>query len=111
MSAAQVIIYTSPFCGYCSAAKRLLAKYGVELTEIDVALAPGDKLLLYTDGVTDALTSTGERFGKERMIATIEATRAGTAHDLVGTLSGAVSAFCRGVPPADDVTIVSVGRH
>jgi glutaredoxin 3 len=36
MSAAQVIIYTSPFCGYCSAAKRLLAKYGVELTEIDV---------------------------------------------------------------------------
>ena len=83
----------------------------LELTEIDVALAPGDKLLLYTDGVTDALTSTGERFGKERMIATIEATRAGTAHDLVGTLSGAVSAFCRGVPPADDVTIVAVGRH
>lgn len=36
MSAAQVIIYTSPFCGYCSAAKRLLAKKGVEFTEIDV---------------------------------------------------------------------------
>ncbi|HET8785016.1 MAG TPA: PP2C family protein-serine/threonine phosphatase [Candidatus Limnocylindrales bacterium] len=83
----------------------------LDLTEIDVALAPGDKLLLYTDGVTDALTSTGERFGRERMLRTIEAARAGTAPDLVGTLSGAVSAFCRGVPPADDVTIVAVGRH
>jgi phosphoserine phosphatase RsbU/P len=83
----------------------------LDLTEIEVTLAPGDRLLLYTDGVTDALTTTGERFGRERMLETIEAVRAGTAHDLVGTLSGAVSSFCRGVLPVDDVTIVAVGRH
>ncbi|WP_172297914.1 glutaredoxin 3 [Pseudoruegeria sp. HB172150] len=35
-----VEIYTSPFCGYCHAAKRLLAKKGVEYTEIDVMGAP-----------------------------------------------------------------------
>ena len=83
----------------------------LDLTEIEVQLNHGDKLLLYTDGVTDALTSTGERFGKDRMIATVEAARSGSARELVATLSTAVSRFCEGVVPADDVTIVAVGRH
>lgn len=83
----------------------------LDLTEVEVGLGPGDKLLLYTDGVTDALASSGERFGKERMIATIEAARGGSAHDLVGTLNGAVHRFCEGVTPVDDVTIVAVGRR
>ena len=83
----------------------------LDLPETEVELAPGDRLVLYTDGVTDAITSTGERFGKDRMIATIEAARAGSAHDIVAALSGAVSGFCEGVIPVDDVTIVAVGRH
>lgn len=36
----QVEIYTSPTCGYCHAAKRLLAKKGVTFTEIDVIAHP-----------------------------------------------------------------------
>lgn len=36
-----VEIYTTPFCGFCVAAKRLLTKKGVSFTEIDVARAPG----------------------------------------------------------------------
>ena len=83
----------------------------LDLPETEVELAPGDRLLLYTDGVTDAITSTGERFGKDRMIATIEAARGGSAHDIVRQLSGAVSGFCEGVMPVDDVTIVAVGRR
>ncbi|MFN4170990.1 MAG: glutaredoxin 3 [Pseudorhodobacter sp.] len=35
-----VEIYTSPFCGYCHAAKRLLASKGVAFTEIDVMSDP-----------------------------------------------------------------------
>jgi phosphoserine phosphatase RsbU/P len=83
----------------------------LDLPETEIELAPGDRLVLYTDGVTDAVTSTGARFGKERMIATIEAARSGSAHDIVRALSGAVSGFCEGVVPADDVTIVAVGRQ
>ena len=37
----SVEIYTSPLCGYCHAAKRLLAQKGVEFAEIDLAQAPG----------------------------------------------------------------------
>ena len=83
----------------------------LELAETEVELAPGDQLLLYTDGVTDAVTSSGERFGRGRMISTIEEARDGSAHDIVRVLSQAVSGFCADVAPTDDVTIVAVGRH
>jgi glutaredoxin 3 len=36
----RVIVYSQPFCGYCSAAKRLLDRKGVEYTEVDVMLDP-----------------------------------------------------------------------
>ena len=39
----QVEIYTSPLCGFCHAAKRLLTKKGVEFTEIDVFRNPDRK--------------------------------------------------------------------
>lgn len=36
-----VEIYTSPFCGYCHAAKRLLTSKGVAFTEYDISRTPG----------------------------------------------------------------------
>ncbi|MDK3017895.1 glutaredoxin 3 [Pseudodonghicola flavimaris] len=39
----QVEIYTSPLCGYCHAAKRLLNQKGVAFSEIDVWAEPGRK--------------------------------------------------------------------
>ncbi|NRB35494.1 MAG: glutaredoxin 3 [Rhodobacteraceae bacterium] len=38
-----VEIYTSPLCGFCHAAKRLLSQKGVEFTEIDIWAAPDRK--------------------------------------------------------------------
>lgn len=35
-----VEIYTTPYCGYCHAAKRLLAQKGISFSEIDVSGAP-----------------------------------------------------------------------
>ena len=37
---ATVEIYTSPLCGYCHAAKRLLAAKGVSFSEVDIAAQP-----------------------------------------------------------------------
>ena len=39
----QVEIYTTPICGYCRMAKRLLDQKGVAYTEIDVMMAPGKR--------------------------------------------------------------------
>lgn len=40
MQQPRVVVYMSPFCGYCYAAKRLLTSKGVEFTEIDVLAEP-----------------------------------------------------------------------
>ncbi len=36
----RIVVYSTPFCGYCGAAKRLLASKGLEVTEIDVMFDP-----------------------------------------------------------------------
>ena len=79
--------------------------------ELDVRLRPGDMLVLYTDGVTDAIGPSGERFGEPRLLATVEAARQGSAHDIVTALRDAVADFRGSVPPSDDITIVVIGRH
>ncbi|HEV7369950.1 glutaredoxin 3 [Arenibaculum sp.] len=37
---AEIVVYTSPFCGYCHRAKRLLTEKGVEFEEVDVMQNP-----------------------------------------------------------------------
>jgi glutaredoxin 3 len=37
-SSSSIVVYTTPFCGYCSAAKRLLSSKGAEFTEVDVMM-------------------------------------------------------------------------
>jgi glutaredoxin 3 len=39
-AAERIIVYSTPFCGYCAAAKRLLNSKGAEFTEIDVMFEP-----------------------------------------------------------------------
>ena len=36
----RIVVYSTPFCGYCGAAKRLLANKGFEVTDIDVMFDP-----------------------------------------------------------------------
>jgi serine phosphatase RsbU (regulator of sigma subunit) len=79
--------------------------------DIEVQLEPGDQLVLYTDGVTDARGPEGERFGKARLLEALEGARGATAHDLVAAVRDGVEAFCGTSDPADDVTIVAVGRQ
>ena len=43
MADERVIVYSQPFCGYCSAAKRLLTAKGAPFTEIDVMMEAGKR--------------------------------------------------------------------
>ena len=69
---------------------------------------PGDTLVLYTDGVTEAANSSAEMWGDERLRATIGA---GSANALATKIMAEVQTW-RGVtgPPEDDVTMVVVQR-
>jgi phosphoserine phosphatase RsbU/P len=83
----------------------------VEAPETEIELAPGDRLLFYTDGVTDAVSPAGERFGDARLLAALEEARPGSARDLVATVRDRVLAFQGTADPADDVTLVALGRR
>ncbi len=83
----------------------------LDLVETVTRLAPGDTAVLYTDGVTDARSSSGEHFGDDRLLAAIEAARGGSAASLVESITGAVDRFQGGTPPADDVTLLVIARR
>jgi len=83
----------------------------LDLVESVTVLAPGDIALFYTDGVTDARSLTGERFEDGRLLDAIEAARGGSAFDIVESIRDAVDRFQAGTLPADDVTVVAIGRR
>ncbi|HEX9460844.1 MAG TPA: PP2C family protein-serine/threonine phosphatase [Thermoanaerobaculia bacterium] len=78
--------------------------------EVTRSFAPGDTLVLYTDGVTETGNRTGEMWGDERLRMTI-ASHDSSAEALAGTIVGDVAAW-RGVAgaPEDDVTLIVVRR-
>jgi len=73
-----------------------------------VALAPGDRLVLYTDGVTEASTADGAEFGEARLEAAINELRRGSATAMVNGIIERVDAFAAGAPQADDITCLAL---
>jgi serine phosphatase RsbU (regulator of sigma subunit) len=72
-------------------------------------LNPGDTLVLYTDGVTEAMSPTGETFGQERLTEALEGS-AGAVDRVMGAVLVAVNAHAEGRALQDDVTLVLVRR-
>ena len=83
----------------------------IKLHEAEVTLAPGDLLVCYTDGVTEAINEALQEFGVERLRALIAAQRALGAEALVEAITDAVSRHGQGQPPFDDVTLVVFKRE
>ena len=75
-----------------------------------VQLAPGDLILLYTDGVTDATNVQLEDFGEERLQHVVFEKRREPVADMITELEQALSEFVGASLPFDDVTIVAVRR-
>jgi sigma-B regulation protein RsbU (phosphoserine phosphatase) len=74
----------------------------------ELTLAPGDRLVLFTDGVTEAANALDEEFGEERLVQLTSALRDQGAHELKSRILQAVSAFTGG-RARDDATLVVVG--
>lgn len=75
-----------------------------------VALNPGDVVVMYTDGVTEATSASGEEFGEDRLAAVVRANRFAPAAQIVKAVREAVLAHLGDQPAADDVTVVVVKR-
>lgn len=68
-------------------------------------LRPGDQIVFYTDGITEAHNASGEMFGVERLDGVLEACRP-AAEALIQAVLEAVDAFSAGRPPDDDRTML-----
>lgn len=84
---------------------RLFRDSGYE--ERELALLPGDRLVLFTDGVSEAADGTGEQFGEQRIEQLVLAHRTAGAETLQRTIVGSALAFSGG-ELEDDVTLVVV---
>jgi sigma-B regulation protein RsbU (phosphoserine phosphatase) len=76
----------------------------------EARLAPGDLLILYTDGIVEANNPEGEEYGNERLSELCRRHRQATCTDIAAALEADLEAFVRGVPFADDRTLVMARR-
>jgi phosphoserine phosphatase RsbU/P len=76
-----------------------------------VELEPGETLLLYTDGVTEAADPAQAFFGEERLNACFAEGAGNTAAESVDRLLGQVRAFAAGAAQSDDITILALRRQ
>ncbi|MBI5100915.1 MAG: SpoIIE family protein phosphatase [Nitrospirae bacterium] len=78
----------------------------VEYSSTPVRLSPGDRLLMFTDGLFDARDKDGGRIGFDNIVEFVRGHT--TMPDLIGGLASFVSEFEQGAERADDITIVEV---
>ena len=72
---------------------------------------PGDMLLAFSDGVTEAMNASDEEFGDGRLLQYAAHARAWSAETIVKTLCDGVDRFAGGAPQADDITVLALRRN
>jgi sigma-B regulation protein RsbU (phosphoserine phosphatase) len=82
----------------------LLPECGYQQAE--VRLTPGDLLVIYTDGFSEAMNPHLEEWGENRLILAIAACKGLPAKDSIARIMQAADAFASGAPQSDDMTLV-----
>ncbi len=75
-----------------------------------VEIRPGGRLLLFTDGVTEAFNLKDEEYGENRLIAFLRKNAAVPSDELIRALVADVLAFCGAARVRDDMTLMTVSR-
>jgi sigma-B regulation protein RsbU (phosphoserine phosphatase) len=71
-----------------------------------VQLAPGDTVLIYTDGFTEAANPEGEFFGEQRLRDLLKQEQCANLDQLLAKIQAVVREFTRGAPQSDDMTLL-----
>ena len=74
----------------------------------EVPFSPGDLLVLYTDGIVDAENSSGEKFGRQRLLSVVRRARRRCGREVLRRLWLELAAFVGDRPLRDDATLVVV---
>jgi len=91
-----------------SMAMGLMARTSFEEQQVD--LQPGEVLVVYSDGLTDAMNASGEFYGDERLRALMRGLSGLAAAEAGARLLSSVSAFINNARPYDDISLVILKR-
>ena len=83
----------------------------VDYEEGEITLAPGDTVVLYTDGVTEAMDLEKEEFGMERLQALFAGGGPQSAEAANNAVFAAVREFVGEAPQSDDITCLTLRRR
>ena len=84
---------------------------GIEVTSSTIQLEPGDVLVLYTDGVTEAMNQDQALFGDESLLTCLTGTGLGSATEITDHIVAAVRKHADGCPQSDDITVLTIRRQ
>jgi serine phosphatase RsbU (regulator of sigma subunit)/anti-sigma regulatory factor (Ser/Thr protein kinase)/transposase len=73
-----------------------------------LTLRQDDMLVIYTDGITEAMNTEREQFGEGRLLAAIKKHGHGTAQEFADALNREIREFTGGAPQNDDITLVAI---
>jgi hypothetical protein len=76
--------------------------------QASVSIAPGDLLVVFSDGVVESANSKEDEYGETRLTAVIEENFTRSVEDIRASVLASVEQFAAGVPPADDLTLLVV---
>ena len=82
-----------------------------EYEEHSLRLMPGDALILYTDGVTEAMNEDQEEFGVPRLVEVFSASPPIDAEDTTGRVFESVHDFAGDADQSDDITCMVLHRR
>jgi sigma-B regulation protein RsbU (phosphoserine phosphatase) len=74
--------------------------------QAEIVLVPGDVVVLYTDGISEAMNPALEEWGEKRLIDSARETLGLPAQEITARIMGAANAFASGAPQSDDMTLV-----
>lgn len=74
-------------------------------------LQPGDVLVIYSDGVTEAVSPSGEEFGATRLYEVVSRNIEASAAGIRDRIESSLTKFAQGTSAADDITLVIVKRQ
>ena len=80
---------------------------GAAPVDYDFTMPHGGRILLYTDGITDAMRADGERFGAERLQQVLNDNRDLEDEELLAAITRAIREFAGDAPQFDDMTMLS----
>ena len=83
----------------------------ITIEERRIQLSEGDVLVLYTDGVTEALDTDDDMFGTQRLMEILRSSASGSAKEIANAIVDAYNLFTGDAEQSDDVTFVVIKRR